>query len=136
MLYVEGGNHRIELSDGVAVCHVWRREDVDSETGARFAEELGVHVEALARGQAAGMVFDVSQAPVVSGPKTQTMIGRMLAEFERHRKPVGVVVGTAAMQRLQMQRLVNAHAPVQGAVFETVADARTWVSETLAARSK
>jgi hypothetical protein len=127
-LYAEGGNYRIDLQAGVATCRVWRRPDVDAQTGAAFAREKIAHFEALAEGPARAMIFDLRDAPPVTGPKTQEALGRMLAPFERAGRPVAVLVGDHAIQKLQMQRLVETAAPTQGRVFgverEAVAYAR------------
>ena len=122
-LYAEGGNYRFDLDGGVAKCRVWRRPDVDGETGAEFAREKVAHFEALAKGPARAMVFDLRDAPPVTGPKTQEALGQMFAPFERAGRRIAVLVGPNAIQQLQMSRLVDSTAPSQGQVFTTESEA-------------
>ncbi|HJL18573.1 MAG TPA: hypothetical protein RMH99_23130 [Sandaracinaceae bacterium LLY-WYZ-13_1] len=130
-LYAEGGNYRIELDDGIASCRVWRRPDVDAETGAAFAREKIAHFRALAVGRGRGMVFDLREAPPVTGPKTQEAVGQMFSAFESHHKPIAVVVGGKAVQKLQMKRLVGDTAPKHGAVFQDLDEAMAHVRASL-----
>lgn len=123
-VYAEGGNYRIELDAGVATCTVWRRPDVDGETGAAWAREKIDHFAALARGPARGLVFDLRMAPPVTGPKTQEALGQMLEHFERAGRPVAVLVGDHAVQKLQLQRVVASVCPKTGAVHTDEAAAR------------
>ncbi|GAB5549225.1 MAG: hypothetical protein RLO52_21870 [Sandaracinaceae bacterium] len=116
-VYAEGGNYRIELDEGIARCVVWRRPDVDGQTGAAWAKEKISHFKALARGPARALVFDLRQAPPVTGPKTQEALGQMLESFERARRPVAVLVGDHAVQKLQLQRVVTDCCPNVGVVF-------------------
>lgn len=125
--YAEGGNYRIELRGGVAFCSVWRRPDVDSATGAEFARQKIAHFQKLARGEAAGMIFDLREAPPVTGPKTQEAIGQMLQAFEVAGLPMAVVVGDHSVQRLQLTRLVSEVAPARGGVFRTSEEAEAFV---------
>lgn len=117
-VYAEGGNYRIELDEGIARCVVWRRPDVDGATGAAWAMEKIGHFRALARGPARALLFDLRQAPPVTGPKTQEALGQMLESFERMRRPVAVLVGDHAVQKLQLQRVVSQSCPSVGAVFD------------------
>ena len=126
-LYAEGGNYRIELDASIATCRVWRRPDVDAETGAAFAKEKVAHFDALARGVARALIFDLRDAPPVTGPKTQEAIGLMISTFERVRRRVAIVSGPSATQRLQLPRIVDAAAPRSGRVFASADDARAWL---------
>lgn len=125
-MYASGGNYRIELVDGLVRWHVWARPDVDSTEGARFAEEQTVHSATLATGAARGLVFDLSQAPSVMGPRTQGAIAATLVPWERARKPVGIVISENALQRLQWDRIVREHLAKSGRVFTTQPPAIAW----------
>lgn len=123
-LYAEGGNYRIDLDAvGVATCRVWRRPDVDAATGASFAREKIAHFEALAEGRARGMLFDLREAPPVTGPNTQEALGRMFQPFESAGRPIAILVGGNALQKLQMQRLAGTTAPSHGRVFTSESEA-------------
>lgn len=126
-IYADGGNYCIELEDSFAYCRVWTRPELDSAAGARFASEKVSHFEALSRGAAHGMLFDLSAAPPVAGPSTQASLGQMLAAWERVRRPVAVIAGANHVQLLQLRRLVASHAPRCGAVFTELSAARTWL---------
>ena len=126
--FAEGGNYRIELAAGLARCEVWRRPDVDSATGARFAEEKSAHFERLARDRAVrGMIFDLRKAPPVAGPKSEAAIGAMLATFEKARKPLVVLVGDNEIQRLQVARIIRDRAPTLARWYRDPAEAERWL---------
>ena len=59
----------------------------------------------------------------MTGPKTQEALGQMLESFERARRPVAVLVGDHAVQKLQLQRVVADCCPNVGAVFSDEAAA-------------
>lgn len=115
MAYATGGNFEILVEGDVATCRVWKRPDVDSATGAQFAEAKIQHFAALARA-GTPMVFDLSDAPPVAGPKSTAAIGRMLAAYQAAGVTIVLVAGDNATQRLQLRRLVEEHAPTQGQI--------------------
>jgi hypothetical protein len=122
-MYASGGNYRIELVEGLVRWTVWARPDVDSNTGARFAEEQAAHATALALGSSRGLCFDLSAAPTVMGPRTQAAIVVTLAPWERVRKPVAIVLSDNAMQRLQWDRLVREHLAKSARLFAAMGPA-------------
>ncbi len=127
--FAAGGNYAIDIDDaGVAELRVWRRPDVDSVTGARFAEEKIAHLRRLAIGQAKGLVFDLRDAPPVVGPKTEAALGSILEIFEGVRKRITMLVSDNSVQQLQIKRLVTKHAPRFGRVDTDPREARTWVA--------
>ncbi|HEY8429058.1 MAG TPA: hypothetical protein VIL20_11815 [Sandaracinaceae bacterium] len=128
-LYAEGGNYRIELdASRIASCRVWRRPDVDSETGAAWAREKVAYFDALASGDARAMIFDLRDAPPVTGPKTQEALGKMVSAFERHGRRIAIVTGPSPVQRLQLQRIVDEAAPTVGRVVTSLDEARAWAT--------
>ena len=131
-MYASGGNYRIELVDGLVRWLIWARPDVDSTTGARFAEEQVAHSSALAIGASRGLLFDLSQAPTVMGPRTQMAITATLVPWERVRKRVGVVISDNAMQRLQWERIVREHVVKSGRVFTAEPAALSWAGSRTA----
>ena len=124
--YAAGGNYRIEIERGVATCRVWRRPDVDAATGALYAQEKIAHFEALARGPVRGMIFDLREAPPVTGPRTRAAIGEMIGAFERAGRRIALVAGEHPTQRLQLRSVVDELAPMHGRVFHDVASATAW----------
>lgn len=132
-MYASGGNYRIELVDGLVRWHVWARPDVDSTTGARFAEEQMAHSATLAVSSVRGLMFDLSQAPSVMGPRTQDAIAATLVPWERIRKPVAIVISGNALQRLQWDRIVREHLGKMGRVFTAQPPALAWAGTRPAA---
>jgi len=126
-MYASGGNYRIELVDGLTRWFVWARPDVDSAAGARFAEEQAVHSSTLSCGVSRGLLFDLSAAPTVMGPRTQAAVAATLVPWERVKKPVGIVISDNALQRLQLERIVREHLAKAGRVFTEQAAALLWL---------
>lgn len=124
--YASGGNYVIEIdADGVAYVRVWRRPDVDSETGARFAEEKLAHLRVLAR-RCKGLVFDLREAPPVVGPRTEATLAAVLSMFDGARKRCAFLVGGNPVQQLQLRRLIAAHSSPHGRVESDLVKARAW----------
>ena len=89
------------------------------------------HSRALAIGVSRGPLFDLSQAPTVMGPRTQT-IAATLVRWERVRKPVGVVTSDNTMQRLQWERIVREHVVKTGRVFTAEPAVLSWAGSRTA----
>jgi hypothetical protein len=118
----EGENYETWVEDdGVARCRVWRRPDLDAERGAAAAVEIGDELQALAElGEVCGLILDIHAAPQIVGPRTQDALTRLFTVWERAGKPVVIVTGTSAVQRLQVHRLLTEAAPVWGDLVDTV----------------
>jgi hypothetical protein len=129
--FAEGSNYSIDLDGLTAVCRVWSRPDLDSVAGAKLAAEKVLSFRLLARGKSLGMLFDLSLAPVVTGPKTQQALGDMLKAWQDANKPIAMVAGSNSMQQLQLRRLITTFAAVHGALFASVAEASTWLASRL-----
>jgi len=128
MFYAKGGNYQIDIIEHVAHVRVWRRPDVDSEQGARFAQEIIASFERLAKSSIArGLVLDMREAPLVAGPKTQTSIAAMISPWEAANKPFSVVA-SSALQVLQLRRLCILHGPRKARVFTDAVQAQQWAA--------
>lgn len=127
--FAEGLNYSIDLDGATAICRVWSRPDLDSNQGAALAVEKISHFKSLAQGQAQGMLFDLTQAPAVTGPKTQQALGEMLTAFQAAGKPIALVTGPQSIQQLQLRRLVSTFAAANGALFTSLDDAFAWLVE-------
>jgi hypothetical protein len=126
--YARGDNYSIELENGIARCRVWKMPELSSLAGAELAQEKIRHVTALSRsGVAKGMLFDLTEAPSIVGPKTETALKAMLDAWEARSLPVAVVAGPSALQRMQAGRLVASAAPHWGAVFVDLAQGLAWL---------
>ena len=133
--FAEGMNYSIDLEGSMAICRVWSRRDLDSAKGAQLATEKIGLFRVLAKGEVAkSMLLDLSNAPVVTGPKTQTALGEMLKAWQEASKPVAVVASSHSIQQLQLRRLIQAFAPTHGALFGAVEEAAAWIESCVANR--
>jgi len=132
----EGDNYRLELDDArIAHCTVWVRPDLDFEAGARLAARTAAVCSALCAGQARGMLFDLREAPKVTGPKTQQSLKELLGAWEAAARPVAIIVTPASMQMLQITRLARDAAPRHAEVFVEPELALQWLALRLPRRS-
>ena len=92
-----------------------------------FFVQFGTYVQRLAQGEAREMLFDLTEAPAVTGPKTQEALGQMLATWEQAGKPIALLSGPLSIQQLQLRRLVATYAPRHGALFTSLDEARAWL---------
>jgi hypothetical protein len=129
--FAEGQNYSIDLDGPRAMCRVWSRPDLDSARGAALAVEKIALFRRLAQGSGPGsareMLFDLTQAPAVTGPKTQEALGQMMGAWEEASKRIAVVSGPLSMQQLQLRRLVTTFAPQHGALFTSLDEAKAWL---------
>jgi hypothetical protein len=125
--FAEGQNYSIDLEGPRARCRVWSRPDLDSAQGAALAVEKIALFQRLAQGDAEDMLFDLTHAPAVTGPKTQEALGQMLLAWEQAGKPIAVLSGPLSIQQLQLRRLVATFAPQHGALFTALDEARAWL---------
>jgi hypothetical protein len=129
--FAEGQNYSIDVDGSRATCRVWSRPDLDSAQGAALAIEKISLFQRLAQtsgqGSARELLFDLTQAPPVTGPKTQEALGQMIGAWEQAGKRIGVVSGPLSMQQLQLRRLLTTFAPQYGALFTSLDDARAWL---------
>src|SRR4030095_12881107 len=117
MISPEAANYQFEIADTIATCRVWRRPDLDSNAGARCAQETIGHFRALALAGptvARAIILAVSDAPAVAGPRTLQAIGPLLEAWELVKRPVAVVIGPAPIQALQFRRLIVEYAASSG----------------------
>lgn len=126
-IHARGDNYCIEIDGGVARCRVWSRPDLDFETGARLAAEKVSLVRTLAAGLASSMLFDLREAPKVTGPKTQYALAQILRCWEVAAKPIAVLVSSASMQKLQLTRIAGDVAPLHAAIFTELEAAEVWL---------
>jgi hypothetical protein len=132
--FAEGGNYNIDVEGGIAECRVWSRPDLDSTTGAQLAMEKIALFRQLASGIARGMLFDLSVAPAVIGPKTQEALGEMFKAWEDVGSPIAVVAGVNSVQQLQLRRLVSTYAPEHGKLFQSNDAGLLWLEGVLEAK--
>jgi hypothetical protein len=129
--FAEGLNYSIDIDGSKAICRVWSRPDLDSNIGAQLATDKIALFRQLASGDILGLLFDLSQAPAVTGPKTQQALSEMMQAWQEAKKPVAVVAGGNSIQQLQLRRLISTFAPDQGALFGSAEEAAAWLDSSL-----
>ncbi|MGB1275775.1 MAG: hypothetical protein ACPG77_08495, partial [Nannocystaceae bacterium] len=99
-MLTERENHAVSARNGKLTCRVWRRRDIGIERGAELARLLADELESYFKtaDKIRGFVFDLRDAPAVSGPVTQTAISNILISAERFHVRIAVVVGPGALQ--------------------------------------
>jgi hypothetical protein len=117
----EGDNFSIERDPKeprVVRCRVWKRPELDSAAGARCAEEMAGHLRRYAADPTGpvGLLFDLTDAPPIFGPRTEAALGAMIGAWERASKRVAVLT-RERIQELQLRRVVGENAPRGGDVF-------------------
>jgi hypothetical protein len=123
-----GDNYSVELDGHVARCRVWSRPDLDFEAGARLAAKKVAICRSLAAGtEARGMLFDLRDAPKVTGPKTQQSLGLIIGVWESAGRPIAILVSPASLQKLQLTRIARDAAPRQAEVFVELEAAEAWL---------
>jgi hypothetical protein len=123
-----GRNFKITWEPPTAICRVWQRPDLTSADGAQCAEEMSSFLVKLAsRAGVHGVVFDVSEAPPVTGPKTEAALGAMYSVFEKAKRRIAVVTADHATQRMQQTRVLREHAPEYGRVVASLDEGRAFV---------
>jgi hypothetical protein len=126
-----GPNYSFDVDQGVAVCRVWQRRDLSMAEGAHCAEEMIGHFARLAQdSQLRGMIFDLSQAPPVVGPKTEQALTKMMSSFDVARRPIAVIAGDDTMRQLQLQRILATSAARYGKLCASIDDARAHLKAT------
>jgi hypothetical protein len=129
----DGDNFAFHRYNGVLICRVWRRPDLSMQAGAACAEQMERLFERYSSSpNPAPGLFDVSSAPSVMGPVTESHVSRLLAGFEKRRQRLAVLCGEDVLQRMQYGRLVAAHAPSVGTVHTQLEEAMAAVQSSRA----
>ena len=113
MRLVTGDNHLISARDGVVICQVWVREDLNAEQGAQNAKQLVDYLTGTALKRSPpyrGMIIDVRRGPPKFGPKTRETLLGLLDAAHAAEVPVAILAGPAATQIEQFSRLCRARA--------------------------
>jgi hypothetical protein len=77
------------------------------------------------------MLFDLRDAPKVTGPKTQKALELIIGAWEAAARPIAIVVSPASMQRLQLSRIAKDVAANHSEVFLELDQARLWIEQRL-----
>jgi hypothetical protein len=126
-IVAEGPSYSIALDGQRGSVRIWRRPDLSTEEGARLAQEMARALAGVLP-QTRSLLFDLREAPSVSGPTSVEALGTLARACERARIRIAVLVGDDAMQRLQVNRVVKEYAPEMARVFGTPEDAEPWLT--------
>jgi hypothetical protein len=126
---ITGDMFSITVDGPRAEIRIWRRTDIDSETGAQNAARLAEEALKLHARGVRSVLVDVRDAPAVAGPKTLASLGAMMAAWAVARIRIGILVGTDdALKTLQFTRVVTEVAPRDARVVKDVAEAQQWLA--------
>ena len=123
----EGRNYEGKIEDGVLCIRVWRRRDLDSLAGSRCAEDLVGDIVRHLEAELEGLIWDMREAPTSFGPRTQDVIKEGLRAWSKAGRKVALI-SNSAIQTLLVQRLVNESTSGRGRLFESVDEARAWLT--------
>ncbi|HWB74798.1 MAG TPA: hypothetical protein VG755_07575 [Nannocystaceae bacterium] len=106
MSELSGPNYDIELTeDGLAIARLRRRPDIDTSAGADAVESMATAILDAADERIAALLLDLTEAPAVTGPRTQATLTSLLGHWCGTGRRAAVVVGDSAVQRMQVDRI-------------------------------
>jgi hypothetical protein len=124
VIVVNRENHRVERRAGTVVAKIWRRPDLSREEGANLAELLqGTLIEEAARSSAMRLVFDLSEAHSVWGPRTHQALVAMFGAWKG--KSI-VMIAPEAITRIGLQQVCKAAGVTTGRVVRTVKEVENY----------
>lgn len=129
MTHASGENFTIEIEDGVAVCRLFRRADVDPARLADAHAALGREARALSlKDGIEGLVLDVRRVPGAVGPQVEAVYAEIARAWEATGQHIAfLVLDDDPIQKMQVLRVATQAAPRFGAVFSDRNDARAYV---------
>jgi hypothetical protein len=130
-LTITGEMFTFSIDGPRAQIRIFRRPDLDSETGAKNAARISEEALKLPGRGVRAVLLDVRDAPVVAGPKSIASIAAMMAGFAAaHMKVAILVQADDALKVLQYTRVMTEHAPRDARVIKDVAEATKWLAAT------
>ena len=75
---------------------------------------------------ARALILDMRAAPSITGPKTRTVLGELVENWEHAGRRVGVVAGEEPIKQVQLRTVIAKNAPGQGTVVASMAEAERW----------
>jgi hypothetical protein len=128
---ITGEMFSISIEGPRAAIRIFRRPDLDSETGAKNAARISEEASRLPGRGVRAVLLDVRDAPGVAGPKSIASMGAMMAGFAAaHLKVAILVQADDAMKVLQFTRVVTEHAPRDARVIKDADEAARWLAAT------
>lgn len=115
-----------------ATIRIWRRPDLDTETGAKNAARIAEESMLLPGRGVRAVLLDVSDAPSVAGPKSIASMGAMMAAWAAARVRMVILVGPDdALKALQFTRTVTENAPRDAKIMKDAAEAAKWLASVV-----
>jgi hypothetical protein len=126
---INGEMFSITIDGPRAEIRIWRRPDIDSDTGARNAARIAEEGAKLPVRGVRAVLLDVKDAPAVAGPKSIASISSMMTAWAAARMRVAILVGADdAIKALQFRRVVTETAPRDARVIIEPAEAAKWLA--------
>jgi hypothetical protein len=130
-LTITGEMFTISIEGPRAEIRIFRRPDLDSETGAKNAARISEEAGRLAGRGVRAVLLDLRDAPAIAGPKSVASMGAMMAGFAAAHMRVAILVPPDdAMKVLQFSRVVTEHAPRDARVIKDATEATKWLAAT------
>lgn len=127
---VEGEMFSITVDGPRAEIRLWRRPDLDSETGTHNAARLSEEGSKLPARGVRRILLDVRDAPAVAGPKSIASMTAMMAAWTNPRTRVAILVSADPIKVLQFKRVVTEAAPQGTRVMTDPDEAAQWLAAT------
>ena len=126
---ITGDMFSIAVDGPRAEIRIWRRPDLDSETGAKNAQRIAEEAAKLPARGVRGVLLDVREAPSIAGPKSIAAMGALMAAWAAaHLRIVILVNADDALKSLQFSRTVMENAPRDARVMKDPAEAAKWLA--------
>ena len=121
----------IKVDGPRAEIRIWRRPDLDTETGAKNAAAIAEEGMKLPARGVRFVLLDMTDAPAVAGPKSIASLGSMMSTWATAKmKIVIVVTSDDPIKMLQFRRVVTERAPADARIVTDVAEAAKWLAST------
>lgn len=127
---LSGRNYVIEVGDDrLVIARIRRCPDLDTSAGADEVERMASALLDGASESADALLLDLTEAPPVIGPRTQSTLESLLRDWVAAGRRAAVVLGDSAVQRMQLDRLVASVGSPSLCVPTAAETAMAWLRE-------
>lgn len=127
---ITGEMFSIAIDGPRAEIRIWRRPDIDSDTGAKNAARIAEEGMKLPGRGVRRVLLDVRDAPAVAGPKSTASMSSLMAAWAAAHTRVTILVSDDAIKVLQFRRIVTENAPKDARVLTDADEAAKWLAST------
>ena len=125
-----GHNYVVEVGDDrLVTARIRRCSDLDTSAGADEVERMASELRGAANGSADALLLDLTEAPPVIGPRTQSTLESLLRDWVTHGRRAAIVLGASAVQRMQVDRLVASVGSPALMVPSSIETAMAWLRD-------